>query len=259
MNWYSELAHRNQPLAALGLVHGLLFIGLLIWSFSNDTQVLGINSLYKPMKFALSIWISAWTMAWLLSYLDQPRAVTIYSWVVVVTLGFEQLAITSQAVQGQLSHFNRSSAYGIVLFALMGVFILVFTFWTAWMTWLFFRQTTFSIPPAAVWGIRAGLVCFVVFSLLGGYISSQMGHTVGAADGGPGLPFVNWSRVAGDLRIAHFLGIHGLQVLPLLGFLIARLDSSPSAPAWVLIGSLLYVGLVLVTLVGSMMGRPLFG
>jgi hypothetical protein len=177
----------------------------------------------------------------------------------VITLGFEQWAITSQAMQGQLSHFNRSSAYGVVLFALMGVFILTFTIWTAWIAWLFFRQTTFSIPSAAVWGIRAGLVCFVVFSLLGGYISSLTGHTVGAADGGPGLPFVNWSRVAGDLRIAHFLGLHGLQVLPLLGFVMARYDGSTAGRYWVLIGSVLYVGLIIITLIGALMGRPLLG
>ena len=66
--------------------------------------------------------------------------------------------------------------------------------------------------------MRLGLALFVVGSVQGFLIVGNLGHAVPGPDGGPGLPLINWALDRGDLRVAHFIGLHALQALPLLGF-----------------------------------------
>ena len=247
---------KNKLLFWLGSVHLLIFIILLIYSFFNDDLVLGINSMYKPIKFALSIWIYSWTMALILNYVANSSKVKVYSLVAVICMSFEQVAITFQAFKGELSHFNRSNAFGIILFALMGVFILAITLWTAYITYIFIIQKSHELKPAIVLSIKIGLIFFVVFSLFGGYISSLQGHTVDAIDGGKGLWFINWSTHFGDLRVVHFFGIHSLQIIPLFALVISKyFDNSKSLVA-VKVFSFAYLFFILLTLGQGLLGLP---
>jgi hypothetical protein len=249
---------KNKILFWLGSVHLLIFIILFIYSFFNDVLVLGINSMIKPMKFALSIWIYSWTMALILNYVNNIRKVKVYSWAAVIAMCFEQIAITYQAVNGELSHFNNSNNFGIILFALMGVFILTITLWTAYITYIFIKQKTYALPPALVLSIKIGLIFFVVFSLFGGYISSLQGHTVGSVDGGEGLWFINWSKFFGDLRVAHFFGIHSLQIIPLFAIAKIKFFDNSKAEKAVKIFSFLYLVFILFTVTQGLLGLPFY-
>lgn len=250
-----RILNSNKILFWLGTVHLAIFLMLLAYSPFNDITILGINSMIKPMKFALSIWVYSWTMALILPYFMDERKVKTYAWAAIVCMGFEQVAITSQALRGELSHFNTANTYGIVLFALIGIFILTITLWTGYMAYVFMKQKTYDLPAELVLSLKIGLVYFVIFSLFGGYISSLKGHTVGAADGGDGLWFLNWSRHFGDLRVAHFFGIHSLQILPLFVLLMASLRfRTTTQMVWLF--SIGYLAFVLLTLLTGLKGIP---
>lgn len=219
-----QLKSRNPLLFRFGVLYLAGALVCLVLSLTTTTEVMGINAFIKPMKFFVSIAILAFTMSWYMVYLKQRKAVTTYSWVMIITMVIEMAVIVWQAANGRLSHFNISSPLYGFLFSLMGIAITVFTLWTLYIGILFFRQKEypFHLPQGYIWGIRLGILFFVVFAFEGGQMAAQLQHSVGGPDGSEGLPFVNWSKVYGDLRAAHFFGMHSLQVLPLMGYYLAR-------------------------------------
>ncbi len=171
-------------------------------------------------------------------------------------MGFEQIAITLQALRGQRSHFNISDKFGMILFTTMGIFILTFTLWTTYIAYQFFKQKNYLLPNYMVLAIKFGLVYFIIFSLLGGYISSMPGHTVGAVDGSKGIWFLNWSIFFGDLRVAHFFGIHSLQIIPLVGLLSGNFRNKKMSIIFVMLFSLCYLAFICFTLYNALNGMP---
>jgi hypothetical protein len=226
MKFLNELRKRNFILYYFGWLYFAGGIVCIIMTQTSETIVLGINAWIKPMKFFFSIWIFCWTMGWFLAYLNNKRRVRIYTWAVVVVMIIEQVIITWQAANGRLSHFNITTPFYRLLFTIMGVAIATLMAWTGVIGYYFFKQKQFDVPMPYVWGIRLGIILSVLFSFEGGIMAAQLSHTVGAPDGGPGLPIVNWTRQYGDLRVAHFIGIHSLQIIPLFGYYIAKTNRS---------------------------------
>ena len=248
----TELKKRNQSLYFFSLLCLLGAIASMAMIFFSDTVVLGINAWYKPMKFFLSTIIFSVTMGWFMHYLNKPLHTLLYSWTLIITLSFELVYITLRASQGQLSHFNISSSFNALMFNLMGIAIVIITLWTAIVAFLFWKRSFPQLPAAYVWGIRFGLVLFVVFAFSGGMMAARLSHTVGSAmETTKGIPLLNWSRESGDLRIAHFFGMHALQLLPLLGFYVTRSKQQ------VILLSLIYAAAVTALLFQALNALPL--
>jgi hypothetical protein len=252
MQFARNLWMANPLLTGFGALCAVGMLVCLVLTQVTGTQVLGINAFVKPAKFFISIAIFCWTMAYYTSLLENRQAVTIYSWVVILGMAYELIVITGQAALGKLSHFNIATRMDSALFQTMGIVITIVTLWTAYVGYLFFRQQTFAVPMAVVWGIRLGIIIFVVFAFEGGAMAAMLQHTVGAPDGGAGLPFVNWSTHHGDLRIAHFVGMHALQAVPLLCWAL-------NASLWQAVAvSAAYVAATVIVLVRALLGLPLW-
>src|SRR4030095_15887749 len=144
----------------------------------EETQILGVNRWLKPFKFYASVGIMVLTMDWLLYYLNSAKKIKRYSWLIFISMLFENGLILTQAIRNTTSHFNVTSTLDGIIFNLMGMFILVFTITIILVCISFFKQKQFSIPAAYVWGVRLAILFFLFFSLEGGMMLGLLKHTV---------------------------------------------------------------------------------
>lgn len=257
MNLLRSLRQRNLLLYRATLLNLLGALVMLILMMLDDTQILGINRWIKPFKFFVSIAIFLSTFGWLSGDLLTKRFVKIFSWQISLAMAVEMVAIIGQAIRGEASHFNQSSLSSGIIFALMGIFVLYNTLWVAVFTYRYWKAQLGYLPASYVLGARLGLLLFLLSSVLGGYMSAQTGHTVGSVDGGPGIPLVNWSTKYGDLRVAHFFGLHGIQLLMILGLVLPKFfPSTRLSRNLILVVFTLLVLLVLRTFVEALDGVP---
>jgi hypothetical protein len=196
-------------------------------------------------------------MAWFIAYLPEHFLKTVVSWTIITTMTIEMVCIVTQASRGVLSHFNVQTPADGAVFALMGIAIGINTVAMGVVVWLFFQELSVSLPAGYLWAIRLSLIIFIVASLQGYLMGGRLQHSVGAPDGTLGLPFLNWSRSVGDLRVAHFVGLHAIQVLPLLGFFVSQLFSPPQAVGVVVLLSGIYGAVCVVALLQALAGLPL--
>jgi hypothetical protein len=200
--------------------------------------ITGMPAWMKPAKFAISTAIFSGTMAWIFGFVKiWPRTMIATGRLLALMLIVEVAIIDLQAARGVTSHFNVSTPLDGILFGVMGVSIGIL-----WITTVIVMVALFREPFADRswgWTLRLAMLITVLGSASGGLMvratpeqsaAIKMGtnvpvigaHTVGAPDGGPGLPALGWSRQHGDLRIPHFLGLHAIQALPLLFWLVSR-------------------------------------
>lgn len=241
--------HRGLYWFAIGCV-GLTVV-LAGLAAVDHRELLGAPLWFKPLKFAISFAAYAGALAWLLGQLRVP-AMRWTGWSVVVASAVELVLITGQAARGVRSHFNDDTPFDESVYIAMGATVAVIYLATAAVALRLLRERGLDAAMAAA--VRIGLAVALAGMSVGIVIAVNGAHTVGLADGGPGLPLLGWSTTAGDLRIGHFVGMHAMQVLPLLAALLPR---TVNRLAVVRIAGAGYLGVTVLVTVQALRGLPL--
>jgi hypothetical protein len=234
----------HRPLMTLAAAMAVLSVACFVGLFADGRTLTGLPIWDKPLKFALSTLIYAVTWAWLISLVREHRPRRSARWasgagtLAAVLLAVELAVIVWQAARGETSHFNQTTPLNSGLYRTMAVSIVAVWLATLAVAVQLFRVR--DLDPARRLALRAGATLALVGMALGFLMTSPTSqqlesdsdivgaHTVGLSDGGPGLPFLGWSTVGGDLRIPHFVGMHALQAIPLV--LIALELLAPRVP-----------------------------
>jgi hypothetical protein len=276
-NWLSktlrDLWRTDAPLTAAGLLMAGALVAALAGLWLDPRTIGGAPAWLKPAKFGASTAIYSLTLAWLFRYLGPWRWTRrIVSWTTAVVLVLEVVIISMQAWRGTTSHFNVGTALDAVLFSIMGAAI--------------FLQTAVSIAVAVAlwrerfrdralgWALRLGMTLTIIGAATGGLMTrptaAQLAdaraglgmpvagaHTVGAPDGGAGLPGTGWSVEHGDLRVPHFVGLHGIQAFCLFTVMMGRRWSSARRVRLVLTASASYAALFALLLWQALRGQSI--
>jgi hypothetical protein len=253
-----ELFDRNRLLFVVTCFNVVLALCFTALMAVDSRTILGRNVWTKPWKFATSIAIFTATMAWILPSLSlTERRERLVTYIIGGAMTIEIVLISTQAARGVASHFNNSTPLDSTIFAVMGVTITISSIAVAYVLWRIVR-TPPDLTRAYLRSIQVGMFVFVLASFQGWLMVSYDGHSVGVAAESAGLPLFNWKVTGGDLRIAHFIGLHALQVLPLTGYVVARSNRLSRTESLLAVGtvSVLYGGVTLATFVQALLGNP---
>ena len=233
-----QLWRSSAPLTLTALVMIPVLAAAVAGLALDPRLITGAPAWLKPAKFAASIAIYSATLAWIFSLIPEwTKTRRVVGWTTSVVLLLEMAIIAGQAFRGTTSHFNVATPLDGVLFSIMGAAIVIQTVTSVAVAGALWRHQL--ADRALGWALRLGMTFTIVGAATGGLMTAPTqdqldaaraghrivvagAHTVGAPDGGPGVPGTGWSTQHGDLRVPHFVGLHAVQTLPMVALLLAR-------------------------------------
>ena len=260
----SRLKH-TKSLFWLAVICVVVAVALIPLWILDSRELLGVSVWEKPIKFYISVAIFSFTYSWLSSFLTRGgRWVRLTGLVIAVSLAVEIVIILAMASIGETSHFNVSTPTAIAIWSIMATFISIVLFSTIFISlMILFQKQEFNLKLALALGsintaVGMGLAYLMTWptaAQLANYQGIAGAHAVGVSDGGPGLPFLGWSTVAGDLRVGHFFGLHSIQVSAILLAISLMLPLAFRIPL-IVVGNMTWLGFVGIVTWQSLRAEP---
>jgi hypothetical protein len=267
-----HLWRSSPPLTAVGLLMLAAAAASIAGIVVDPRVITGAPAWLKPFKFAVSTAVYSLTLAWIFSLLpDWPRVRRLVGWTTAVVFVLEVALIDLQAWRGTTSHFNVATPLDATFFLVMGAGIMWQTLVSVAVAVALWRQR--FADRGLGWALRCGMILTIAGAMVGpimtrpteaqlaevrggGRMTVTGAHSVGGPDGGPGLPVTGWSREHGDLRVAHFVGLHAIQALALAAIGLRRWRRPEGVRVRaVLAVAASYASLFLLLLLGALRGR----
>jgi hypothetical protein len=231
--WLERSWTNNRALTAVVVFSSACLLFSSIGLSADHRLINGEHGWIKPCKFSLSLTIYGLTLIWFSPFITgHKKFFKMISVAALVGTMIELPTIILQVLRGTTSHFNTATSFDQAMFAITVVAITPVAFGVLALFVMLLREK--NLPPviglALRWGVFLTAIGLIpgVLMVLPDHLQNVLtaskqfeGHTIGFPEGGPGLPILGWSTMAGDLRVAHFVGIHALQVLPIVGYSIA--------------------------------------
>ncbi|MFM2309642.1 MAG: hypothetical protein RLY87_1764 [Chloroflexota bacterium] len=239
MTLFRTLWQQQRFLVLISIFHIAMIPVVMLLYVVAPIEISGVNAWIKPLKFDISSAVYALSIAWIATLFPKTsRWYTFAGITIALSLIIETSLITVQVARGTMSHYNISTSLDTVIYSFMATFISILATANIVCLGVVVSQKAIArvVRIACSWGLGLALVGMIAGVLMTSVnvSPSQLhtmqvehkapttygAHSVGVDDGGPGLPLVGWSTVGGDLRVGHFVGLHGLQVLPLFAFVL---------------------------------------
>ncbi len=215
---FFQSAFKGSKALSLHAAVMLLCFGLCLLLQSFDArQFNGASVWMKPGKFFLSLAVQFLTVAWAMSLVEENlrenRTIRWANRALIASAWFELLYITFRAARGEASHFNVGTPLNAALYSMMAgasVVLVVAPAIVGWKIWRSKREDIWT-TSVAIGFILAAMTSLIVGFTLGGNSNHWIGGDLTDATG---LPIFKWSTTGGDLRVAHFIGLHAMQIVP---------------------------------------------
>jgi hypothetical protein len=263
----------------IGFYFSFLCLLVSIFGLIIDDRILQYVPIWlKPFKFSVSSLVFISSILFLLKYIPNKKFIVVTNKIVSYGLMIELIIIYLQVFRGRMSHFNNQTIEDMILFQIMAITIVCVWLGFGVYAWKLFKTSEYA-DDMIYKGIQVGaIITFLTMPFaftmpqpsktqLQEIIKnkSQIGlvvgsHTVDEKDPSQTYPLTGWAKTGGDLRIAHFLGLHALQILPILAFLLNGINLSIQNRKRILSTTgFLYFIIVILTLAQALNGSSLLG